>query len=93
MNGRMAKQIRKIAANPQIPEETKYKGLERTVMLTRPVVIEGKILHERYFGKRIQVVMDSCQRRATKVWKNRFKTFHHRSDTLPNPGLNVKHML
>lgn len=94
MNGRMAKQIRKVAANPQLPEETKYTALQHKRTMYQPVYEDGALVRYEPVGViRLQIVMDSCQRRATKIWKNRFKTFHHRSDTLPNPGLNVKHML
>ncbi|MGD9381885.1 MAG: hypothetical protein PVI03_05515 [Candidatus Thorarchaeota archaeon] len=90
MNGRMAKQIRRVAANPQLSEETKYKGIEhrKTLYLAR-LRGDGQYEYEPVPITRIQVVMGPCQRQHYKVWKNRYKHFVHRSDTLPYRGLNA----
>lgn len=101
MNGRMAKQLRRVGANPSIPSVTKYKGLERNVVMYRPlkdehgvqVYKDGKQAWEPVGVKRIQVVLARCQRQAYRAWKHRYRTFAHRSNTLPSPGLNQKHVI
>lgn len=101
MNGRMAKQLRRVAANPSIPAETAYTGVKHNVVMYRPlkderglqVYQDGKMAYEPVGVTRIQVVLKRCQRQAYKAWKHRYRHFAHRGNTLPNVGLNHKHII
>lgn len=95
MNGRLAKELRKIAANPQLSEVTKYTGIQHQKVMYREYFdpITGAVEYRPEGVVRIQVVMDVCQRKAYKVWKARVNTFKQRSDTLPYRGLSQKHQL
>lgn len=91
MNGRMAKQLRKVAANPQVPEDTGYKAIQHPKVMYQPRLQEdGTYAYEQVGIVRLQIVLDNCQRKLYKVWKNRYRAFIQRSDTLPNRGLQVK---
>lgn len=101
MNGRMAKQLRRVAANPELPATPQYQAIQRKIVMYQPkkdelgvqVYQDGKMAYEPVGVIRMQVVLGRCQRQAYKVWKNRYKFFSHRSHTLPNVGLNSKHRL
>ena len=91
MNGRMAKQLRRVAKNPQLPEETTYNAIQHKIVKYRAVTSpEGIPVIEPYGVIRVQVVMGKCLRSHYKTWKARYLHFIQRSNTLPNHGLTKR---
>ena len=91
MNGRMAKQLRRVAAMPSLDSETTYNAIQHKIVQYRAVMSpEGIPTIEPYGVIRIQVVMNICVRYHYKTWKARYSHFMQRSNTLPNHGLNKK---
>lgn len=93
MNGRMAKQLRKITANPQLPEGAVYKAIEHPIIQYR-ILTDAKGLSkiEPYGVTRIQIELGDCQRKLYQVWKQRYLFQKRRSDTAPYRGLQQKLM-
>jgi len=91
MNGRMSKQIRRVAAMPNLPEKTIYNAIQHKIVQYKAVTSpEGIPTIEPYGVVRIQVVMGKCVRSHTKTWKARYSHFIHRSNTLPHRGLTKR---
>lgn len=98
MNGRMAKQLRRVAANPTIPAETEYKAIQHQRVANKPVTDklgipaykDGKPVYEKVGIIRIQVILGNCQRNLYKTWKARYKHFTQSSNTLPHVGLTKR---
>lgn len=91
MNGRMAKQIRRVAAMPNLSKVTIYNAIQHKIIQYRTVTSpKGIPSIEPYGVIRTQVVMGKCVRSHTKTWKARYSYFIQRSDTLPNRGLTKR---
>jgi len=91
MNGRMSKQIRRVAAMPNLPKETTYNAIQHKIVQYKAVMdSDGVAKIEPYGIVRIQVVMGKCVRSHVKTWKARYNHFIRRSNTLPHRGLNKR---
>lgn len=87
MNGRMCKQLRRVAAMPNLPKVTIYNAIQHKIVQYR---VNKSYQIEPYGVVRIQVVMGKCVRSHYKTWKARYKHFIQRSNTLPHRGLNKR---
>jgi len=91
MNGRMAKQLRRVSRMPSLPEETIYNAIQHKIVQygleTSP---KGETSIVPHGVIRIQVVMGKCIRSHCKTWKARYNHFIRRSNTLPHRGLNKR---